>query len=248
MKKYQAILFDLFGTIALFDRDKLPLFEWNGQTSRSTMGQLRLLYEEKTREVPFARFLSTLSDVSECLAAERSRSLREFSSVYRFSQTLLQAGFPSSPETQTFAEQLTLAHMAILASATAVPDEYVEFLAHVKQVYPLALVSNFDHAPTAREVLRTGGVDKHFLHIIVSDEYGWRKPHPKIFSATLAALGVEAADALFVGDSPHDDILGAKEAGMEVAWVNAQDAALPVGLPTPDYTIRAIPELSGILF
>jgi hypothetical protein len=48
MKKYQAVLFDLFGTVALFDRDQLPLFEWNGQTSRSTMGRLRLFYEEKT--------------------------------------------------------------------------------------------------------------------------------------------------------------------------------------------------------
>lgn len=248
MKKYQAVLFDLFATVALFDRDKLPIFEWNGQTSRSTMGQLRLLYEEKTREVPFAQFLSALSDVSEYLAAERSRSLREFSSVYRFSQTLLRAGFSSSPETRAFAEHLALTHMAILASATSIPDEYADFLAQVKQVYPLALVSNFDHAPTARGVLRTGGVDEHFQYIVVSDEHGWRKPHPKIFSDTLAALGVEAADTLFVGDSPHDDVLGAKEVGMDVAWVNAQGAALPAGFPTPDYTIRAIPDLSGILF
>ena len=41
MKKYRAVLFDLFGTVALFNSEKLPLFEWNGQTSRSTLGGLR---------------------------------------------------------------------------------------------------------------------------------------------------------------------------------------------------------------
>jgi putative hydrolase of the HAD superfamily len=248
MKKYQAVLFDLFGTVALFDRDKLPLFEWNGQTSRSTMGRLRLFYEEKTPGVPFAHFLSALSDVSKELGDERNQSLREVSSVYRFSQALLRAGFSASSATQALAEQLSLTHMASLAQATAVPEEHVNFLAQVRQAYATALVSNFDHGPTARGVLRTGKVDEHFHHIVVSDEHGWRKPHPKIFADALSALGVEPVDALFVGDSPQDDIVGAKTVGMDVAWVNAQGAPLPDGVPAPDLTISAIPDLRRLLF
>lgn len=248
MKKYQAVLFDLFGTVALFDRDKLPLFEWDGQTSRSTMGRLRLFYEEQAPEVPFARFFAALSDVSKKLGDERNRSFREFSSLHRFSQALLRAGFSASSETQSLAEQLSLTHMASLTHATAVPEEHVDFLAQVRQTYGMALVSNFDHGPTARGVLRTGKVDDHFHHIVISDEHGWRKPHPKIFADTLSVLGVEPARALFVGDSPQDDILGAKTVGMDVAWVNAQRATLPAGVPEPDLTIRAIPDLRRILF
>jgi HAD superfamily hydrolase (TIGR01549 family) len=247
MKKYQAVLFDLFGTVALFDRGKLPLFEWNGQTSRSTMGRLQLFYEEKTSSVPFARFLSALSDVSKELGDERNQSLREFSSVHRFFQALLRAGFFASSETQALAEQLSLTHMAILARATTVPEEHVNFLAQVRQTYATALVSNFDHGPTARAVLRSGRVDVHFHHIVVSDEHGWRKPHPKIFTDALSALGVEPAEALFVGDSPQDDIVGAKAVGMDVAWVNLQGATLPDGVPEPDITISAIPDLRRLL-
>jgi putative hydrolase of the HAD superfamily len=239
MKKYQAVLFDLFGTVALFDRDKLPLFEWNGQTSRSTMGRLRLFYEEQTLDVPFTRFLAALSDVSKELGDERNKNLREFSSAYRFSQALLRAGFSTSSETQALAERLSLTHMASLARATAVPEEHVNFLARVRQTYATALVSNFDHGPTARGVLRTGKVDEHFHHIVVSDEHGWRKPHPKIFADALSALDVEPGAALFVGDSPQDDIVGAKAVGMDVAWVNAQGATLPDGV---------IPDLCKILF
>ena len=55
MKKYRAVLFDLFGTVALFDREKLPIFEWKGQISRSTMGRLRFIVEEKAPHIPFGR-------------------------------------------------------------------------------------------------------------------------------------------------------------------------------------------------
>jgi HAD superfamily hydrolase (TIGR01549 family) len=248
MKKYRGVLFDLFGTVALFDRDKLPLFAWNGQTTRSTMGRVRLIYERQMSNVPFAQFFAALSDVSGELANEKTRSLREFSSVYRFTQTLLRAGFSVSAETDSFAEQLALAHMSALSHATAVPEEHVDFLAQVRKIYAVALVSNFDHGPTAREVLHSGGVDDHFQRIVVSEEHGWRKPHPKIFSDTLSALGISADAALFVGDSPQDDIVGAKAVGMDVAWVNAQAAALPQGAPTPEYIVSAIPELKKILF
>ena len=248
MKTYRAVLFDLFGTVALFDREKLPVFEWNGQISRSTMGSLRQIYEEQASGVSFERFFSTLSDVSGELGEERIRSQREFSSVFRFTQTLLRLGFPDSQETQAFAEQLSRAHMAILTRATVIPETHVHFLAQVKQSYSTALISNFDHGPTARGVLRDGGVAEHFHHIIVSDDYGWRKPHPSIFTAALSAIGVEPTDALFVGDSPEDDIVGAKMVGMDVAWVNAQDAVLSRETPPPDYKIRAIPDLRVLLF
>lgn len=248
MKKYRAVLFDLFGTVALFDRKKLPLFEWKGQASRSTMGGLRPIIEEKVSNISFEQFFLTLSDVSRELGEERTRSQREFSSRYRFVQTLLRIGLPDSPETQRLAEQLSLSHMAILACATTVPEAHVNFLAQVKRAYATALVSNFDHGPTARGVLRSGGVEEYFQHIVVSDDHGWRKPHSKIFTAALSAIGLGPADALFVGDSPEDDIVGAKRAGMDVAWVNAQSAALPQGTPSPDYTIGAIPDLYKILF
>ena len=248
MKKYRAVLFDLFGTVALFQQDKLPLFEWQGKTSRSTMGSLRAVVEQKVPAVPFARFFTTLLEVSRELGEVRTREMREFSSAHRFGLTLVRAGLPDSSHTRDLAEELSLAHMALLAAATDIPPPHLALLNRAREQYGTALVSNFDHGPTARRILLNGGAEEQFQYVVISAEHGWRKPHPRIFADALTALGAESREALFVGDSPADDIVGAKGAGMDMAWVNASDADLPLGIPAPDYVVRAIPELQNILF
>lgn len=247
VKKYGAVLFDLFGTVALFDREQLPLFAWNGQTSRSTMAGLRLLIAREMPQIDFGQFLAALTEVNRELAEERAREMREFSSVDRFLLALTRVGLEDGAVARRFAEALSQKHMALLAAATTIPRAHVELLAHLYRTCRTAVVSNFDHAPTARSILRTGGVVGHFHQITISDEHGWRKPHPRIFTDTLAALGVLPHEALFVGDSPQDDVVGAKRVGMDVAWVNASGEALPPQVPTPEYVVRAIPELRALL-
>jgi putative hydrolase of the HAD superfamily len=247
VKSYRAVLFDLFGTVALFAQERLPLFEWQGKTIRSTMGKLRAVIEEKVPSVPFAQFFTAMSAVNQELGELRSREMREFSSAYRFNRILLSVGLPDAPMTQGLAEELADAHMELLAGATTIPSSHVGLLQQVFPHYRVALVSNFDHAPTARRIIERDGAFPYFHHVVISDEHGWRKPHPRIFSDTLTALAVNPSEALFVGDSPYDDILGARQAGMDIAWVNALDGPLPEEVPTPDYTIRALPELQHLL-
>ena len=248
MKPYRAILFDLFGTVALFSQERLPLFEWQGKTTRSTMGELRAVIEAKVPSIPFAQFFATMTAVSQELGELRSREMREFSSAHRFNLILTRVGLPESRATQQLAEDLAQTLMGLLAGATSVPSSHLELLAHVCQQYRVALVSNFDHAPTARRIIEREGADEYFHHVIISEEHGWRKPHPRIFTDALDALAVSPHEALFVGDSPYDDILGARQVGMDIAWVNATEAPLPEGTPAPNFTVRAIPELQQVLF
>lgn len=248
MKTYRAVLFDLFGTVALFQPDKLPLFEWQGKTSRSTMGGLYKVFEQKVPTIAFERFFTALSEVSRELGEVRAREMREFPSLQRFALALARVGLPETEDTWRVAKELSLAHMALLAAATDVPATHAEVLSRTRERYGMALVSNFDHGPTARFVLHKGGVAEHFHQVVISDEHGWRKPHPRIFTDTLTLLAVEPRDALFVGDSPGDDIVGAKGVGMDIAWVNAAGAEVPTNVPAPDYVVRALPDLLPLLF
>jgi putative hydrolase of the HAD superfamily len=63
--------------------------------------------------------------------------------------------------------------------------------------------------------------------VVLSGEVGARKPEPAIFERALSELGVDAANALFVGDRLVDDIQGAAAVGMRTAqavWFNADGA------------------------
>jgi len=74
----------------------------------------------------------------------------------------------------------------------------------------LGLVSN-----TARDL--PAFIVHHRLHVdaaIDSRGHGKTKPDPSIFSAALAALAVEPEQAAMVGDSPEDDIAGARALGL----------------------------------
>lgn len=247
MSKYRVIIFDLFGTVALLAPEKLPLFEWNGLTIRSTTGALRTIYEREVREIPFPDFVTALTAVAREQLEERTRLLREVSCLDRFTRSLSRAGLVSSPAVRNLAEKLSLMHNSVLAAAAEIPSEHINFLHRLSARYPLALISNFDHAPTARQLLHAGKVAEFFRQIVISDEHGWRKPHPRIFEDTLKALKVEPEDALFVGDSPVDDVAGAKRIGMDVAWINPGGDDLPEGILLPDYTVPAIPALQTVL-
>src|SRR5471030_1463506 len=62
---------------------------------------------------------------------------------------------------------------------------------------------------------------------ISSSDHGLMKPHPSIFNAALQLLGVDAAEAVMVGDSLKHDIEGALAVGMRAILLNRGDAAAP---------------------
>jgi putative hydrolase of the HAD superfamily len=59
--------------------------------------------------------------------------------------------------------------------------------------------------------------------IVDSRSHGRVKPHPTIFQAALAALGVTAEDAVMVGDSLEEDIEGARALGMGAILIDRED-------------------------
>ena len=73
------------------------------------------------------------------------------------------------------------------------------------------------------------------------------KPLPSAFRAIMDELRVAAEEAIYVGDSQYDDVLGARGVGMRAAWVNRNGAAADPELPRPDYEVRSLKELPHIL-
>uniref|UniRef100_R7W724 Uncharacterized protein n=1 Tax=Aegilops tauschii TaxID=37682 RepID=R7W724_AEGTA len=96
----------------------------------------------------------------------------------------------------------------------------------------LAVVSNFD--TRLRKLLKDLNVShfnghalndlelSRFDAIVVSSEVGYEKPAPEIFKIALEQIGVEASNAVHVGDDETADKAGANAIGLE-CWLWGED-------------------------
>ena len=81
--------------------------------------------------------------------------------------------------------------------------------------------------------------------VVGSKAHGRTKPHPSIFVAALAALGVRAGEAAMVGDSYEDDIEGARSLGMRAILLD-RDGLRPEEQERID-TLLALPAALGLV-
>jgi len=49
---------------------------------------------------------------------------------------------------------------------------------------------------------------------VLCGDVGWRKPNPAPFQRALELVHVAPADAIFLGDDPRWDVIGAQNAGL----------------------------------
>jgi putative hydrolase of the HAD superfamily len=124
---------------------------------------------------------------------------------------------------------------------------------HVRQVlnilrehYPLAVVTDAQSAYARAELYQVGLLE-YFDPIVVSGDYGYRKPDRRLFQLALDRLGVAAEDAVYVGNDMRCDIFGARELGMTTVMFDS-DQGTKVHLDcVPDHTITDFRELLKIL-
>ncbi len=94
-----------------------------------------------------------------------------------------------------------------------------KILSYLKQKgYTLGIISNNDGF-TARKC-KDVDIHRYFDIIADSTNIGYAKPDPRIFEYVLKTLDLEPEDCLHVGDLYGADVLGAKNAGIEVVWLN----------------------------
>lgn len=103
------------------------------------------------------------------------------------------------------------------------PIEGVDrMLAALAQRYTIVLLSNTHRAEMVRALLAEIGAAPYFSAVMTSVEHGKRKPSPRIFHDTLAAVGASVEGAVYVGDSYTADYMGATGAGLRCLLIDPQ--------------------------
>ena len=106
----------------------------------------------------------------------------------------------------------------------------------------LGLISNMDG--TGEQLVEDMRLTPYVDVVVTSGEVGAAKPHPPIFREALRRAGVDAANAMHVGDQLRSDVRGAQGAGIQPVLLDREGNH-------PDYTecprIEGMMELAGLV-
>lgn len=87
--------------------------------------------------------------------------------------------------------------------------------------FRLGVVSNWEE--WLEDLLLALGVHQLFEVIVASGPFGRAKPHPSVFARALELAGAQPLQAVHVGDSPREDVEGARAAGIRPILLDRRD-------------------------
>jgi putative hydrolase of the HAD superfamily len=179
----------------------------------------------------------------------RYEQFREVTNAVWVSEALHSLGFEAPADDPRVKKALNVFFRDFIDSVE-LRDGAKKLLRQIQQQFKVGLISNFTHAPVIYKSLRKVGINEFFNAVVVSEENGWRKPSPQIFQDTLNQLQATAQEAIFIGDSPLEDIKGAKDTGLKTVFVPSQFSTLKdlqKSRIEPDYVTKDLIELSQTL-
>ncbi len=129
-------------------------------------------------------------------------------------------------------------------------NEIPMVLARVKAMgFRIGIISNTQSLNQVRYNLAQYGILEYFDPIVLSSEYGRRKPDPAIFYHAASLVGVPTGACAYIGDKINRDIVGARRSGFRLAVQikHKYDDGIKDEGASPDAIIENMMELIPIL-
>jgi putative hydrolase of the HAD superfamily len=227
MKSVQpsAVLFDFGGTL---DSDGVA---WKDR--------FRRLWCEEVDEIASAQFDPVFYAVDDALVGAVPATFSFHDTVERIARGLSNAmGHSDEAVGARIAKRFVEEAKERLRSNALV-------LRELSQRYRLGIVSNFygNLAAICTEV----GLTPSLKAIVDSACVGWLKPDPQIFWFALGELKAAPTQTVFVGDSLHRDMAGARKVGMAHIWLTPRTGGHPEPCCPNDPVIHTLGDLRGLL-
>lgn len=223
----KAIFFDLDGTLC--DSDSA----WD-LAVRDTFQ----LFHKKVRNVSDDDLVKTWNTVHETLFQRLDAGKCSMAEVRdsRFRCLFNELKLPSSKLAQELNDFLSLRYISNLKlyDDVSVLEELPTF--HV------GIITNGahdEHTDSQLSKVKHLGLNDNIQSLTISDEIDFRKPHSKIFKVACERTGILPREAIMVGDSIENDIVGANRVNMTSIHINRNsNISLPYRQDEqPDYSI-----------
>lgn len=199
----KAVFFDLFNTLAYYyptreERHAEAIRQFGFAVNAETVRQAYVEGEH----------FWTLENGRFPLSKRTREEMQEFYADYEI-HLLTAAGVIVTPQ-----EAIKIYRTyRTLAASLVLYDDVIPTLANLKEKQlKLGLISNIaeDVVPVCEQL----GVAHHLDFMLGSSTAGFEKPDTRIFTLALEKAGIEAREAIHVGDQYHSDIIGARQSGI----------------------------------
>lgn len=171
------------------------------------------------------------------LAVEEGARVSDMWRAY-FHKMLTQVGV-SEDEQPELIDSLWEAHQKFGLWSVAIEGAIETVRALKQRGYRIGVVSNAEGR--VGHDLERAGFDGMFETVVDSHHVGVEKPDPKIFQIAMERMGVGSEAAIFVGDVPAVDVIGAQRAQLRPLLVDRHDLYPEVAVPR----LRSIVELGA---
>lgn len=225
--KYEWLLLDADGT--LFDYDHAE-----AMALQRTFEQMGHTFDPGHAEV-YRRINGQI-----WLDFEQGRISQEQLRTRRFELLFEAVGARLSPEA------FSTAYLDNLAWGTKLIDGAEDVVRALHGRVGLMLITNGLHE-VQRPRFQRSALNGYFADLVISEEVGAAKPHPRIFDVAFQRMGLPRKEAvLMVGDSLTSDMRGGVDYGLDTCWYNPEERPRDPDVPVR-YEIQDLHQLLGLL-
>ena len=207
----KAVIFDYIGTLV---NCRNYTMEASKQKLYNALVAEGFIFSEKS-------FLDAYNLSHEKYRKIRYEELREVTNAVWVAETLCRLGFEVKADDARVKAALNFFFQDFIDTLT-LREGARKLVKQNRAQCKVALISNFTYAPVIYKSLRKVGLSEFFNVVVVSEEVGWRKPSPQIFQYALKKLQIQSNEAVYIGDSPNEDIRGATQVGLKTVFVSSQ--------------------------
>lgn len=206
MKPYKHIFFDLDRTLWDFDR-----------SSAETVKELFFKYRlDRSIENP-EDFIKVYHEVNLELWSHyrRGEMTKDVLRTKRFRISLDRFGIVDENLAEKFGDD----YLNISPTKTILIPHAREILNYLYPVYKLHIITN-GFLTTQQIKLKNSRLDQYFESLTTSEVVGHNKPRPEIYHQALTSVNARKKESLMIGDDLDVDILGARNFGIDQAFLN----------------------------
>jgi HAD superfamily hydrolase (TIGR01549 family) len=242
LEKKPVIFFDFGDTLIYFDGN------WDDVLRRSTKRLWKFLCKSGY-PINREQFKQDFNNRMREYYLERDKSLKEYTSAGVLLDYMNDLGFSNLDD--TFIREALNTMYSVSQEYWNLEIDTIPTLEWLQSNgYRIGLISNASDKDDVYSLLQQFNLTDYFEHIIISADFGLRKPHREIFQEGLSLFSCQPQDSFMVGDRLDMDILGAIQLGIRSVWISRR--SIHKGNENlfgirPDYEIQSLEELKIIL-